>query len=614
MTNGPNHPLRVLVAVSRPIAQEIAVEHEGQTYQAISPIPWPPVQVVRDGLRQVLRQEAIPIAVRFLPHATLAGLGQALAEPYDVLHFAGHGAEDGSLFLEREDGTADPVEPAALAETLRGADVRLALLSACYSAKAGLALQAGGIPAVVMVDEAWPMDARAAALFNGQFYTWLARGRRPREAFNAGVRAVKGDAVLGTRGEQPVNPDTGAKEPYYWERFREFMGEDHPLVAAGLAGEYREVQPLRAACTVAADDIFVGREWEQIDAIRALQAGRWLTLVGPGGIGKTSLARRVARWQHERNHFPDGVLAVDAAGAATAAELADRFGTALAAVQPGFQVDPRRPWAGLAAALAGCCLAVVDNADDLAAEAVQALDGLLGQAADLRLLVTSRQRLGAVGHETALEVEQMAVGAGPVVGPAERTFLAYTPAERRAEAAEQLGAVRELCREVGGYPLALVLAAAQLADRTATVGGILGRVRAAMPEALAYARAASLPERHRSVGAALKSSFDRLSPAARLLAARVALLPGGASEELLEALEGGPGWRPAAEELRHGQLARWAEGRYTMLPPSAPPPRAWRRPRSRPPGACGPPATCATMPTSTGRGWTRRGRPRPTGR
>ena len=120
---------------------------------------------------------------------------------------------------------------------------------------------------------------------------------------------------------------------------------------------------------------------------------------------------------------------------------------------------------------------------------------------------------------------------------------------------------------MGGYPLALVLTAAQLADRTETVGGILGRVRAAMPEALAYARAASLPERHRSVGAALKSSFDRLSPAARLLAARVALLPGGASEELLEALEGGPGWRPAAEELRHGQLARWAEGRYTMLPP-----------------------------------------------
>ena len=50
MTNGPDHPLRVLVAVSRPIAQEIAVEHHGQIYQAISPIPWPPVQVVRDGL------------------------------------------------------------------------------------------------------------------------------------------------------------------------------------------------------------------------------------------------------------------------------------------------------------------------------------------------------------------------------------------------------------------------------------------------------------------------------------------------------------------------------------------------------------------------------------
>ena len=88
----------------------------------------------------------------------------------------------------------------------------------------------------------------------------------------------------------------------------------------------------------------------------------------------------------------------------------------------------------------------------------------------------------------------MAVGAGPALGPAERTFLAYTPAERRGEAIEQIGTVRALCREVDGYPLALVLAAAQLADRYETVVGILDRVRAAMPEALAYARAASLPD------------------------------------------------------------------------------------------------------------------------
>ncbi len=69
------------------------------------------------------------------------------------------------------------------------------------------------------------------------------------------------------------------------------------------------------------------------------------------------------------------------------------------------------------------------------------------------------------------------------------------------------------------------------------------------------------------MGAALKSSFDRLSPAARLLAARMALLPGGASKELLEALEGGAGRRPAAEEAASLPVARWAEGRYTILPP-----------------------------------------------
>jgi len=574
-------PLRILVVVSRPIAEEVELEHKGQTYHALSPVPRPPVEVVRDGLRKVLRDEAVPVAVRYLPHATLAHLQRALPEGYDVLHFVGHGGEDGSLLWERPDGLADPVPPDVVGEALRGAGVRLALLSACHSEPAGRALRDAGIPNVVMVDEEWPMDARVAALFNGQFYACLARGMRPSQAYEAALRAVRTDHRFGDRAAPPVNrfgdraaPPvnrwTGEEEPRYGERFEGLFDADAPLVERGVESGYRELHPLTAPCTVPADEVFVGREVERIEAIRLLEQGRWVTLVGPGGIGKTAVARQVARWEHERNRFPDGVLLVDATGRRTADDLADAFTVALSnpRVQPDFRPSPRHPWASIAQALQGRYLVLLDNGEDLEPGAVQALsDELLGQAEDLHILATSRRRMGSVGQEETVAIEQMVVGNSRYLGPAERMFLAYVPGERRAEVIENdLPTVQALCREVGGYPLGLVLTAAQLADERETVEGILTQVRKAMPEALSYTRAANLPERHRSVGAALKSSFERLSEEARLLLAHIAQFPGGVAEETLAALEEGE-WQEEARELRHSRLVDWADGRYTMLPP-----------------------------------------------
>ena len=198
MTNGPDHPSYPVVR-SRPIAQEIAVQHEGQAYQAISPIPWPPVQVVRDGLRQVLRQEAIPIAVRFLPHATLAGLGQAQPSPTTCFTLPATAprtaAYSWSGRTARPTRSSRPPWPRHCAAPTCG-------WPSCQPAtrpRPAWPSRLAASPPWSWSSQAWPMDARAAALFNGQFYTWLARGRRPREAFDAGGRAVKGDAVLGAR-------------------------------------------------------------------------------------------------------------------------------------------------------------------------------------------------------------------------------------------------------------------------------------------------------------------------------------------------------------------------------------------------------------------------------
>jgi tetratricopeptide (TPR) repeat protein len=153
-------------------------------------------------------------------------------------------------------------------------------------------------------------------------------------------------------------------------------------------------------------------------------------------------------------------------------------------------------------------------------------------------------------------------------------FIAYTPQKRQAEIVlEHFNAVREICRELGGYPLGILLEAAQLSDERETPESLLKALRANMVEALSYAKAAGIREPHKSVGAAMKSSYDRLSAAARQLLAHIAVFPGGAGEEMLKDLEGleEARWKEAERGLRELGLVRWEQDRYRMLPPI----RAW---------------------------------------
>jgi tetratricopeptide (TPR) repeat protein len=126
---------------------------------------------------------------------------------------------------------------------------------------------------------------------------------------------------------------------------------------------------------------------------------------------------------------------------------------------------------------------------------------------------------------------------------------------------------------LGGYPLGILLEAAQLSDDRETPERLLDALRANMVEALRYSRAAGLPDRHKSVGAAMKGSHDKLGAAAKQLLAHIAVLPGGAGEEMLKELEGldEVQWKGAERKVRELGLVRWREDRYRMLPPI----RAW---------------------------------------
>src|SRR5262249_55581594 len=159
-------------------------------------------------------------------------------------------------------------------------------------------------------------------------------------------------------------------------------------------GKYEELNAWTVPTNLPNTSDIVGREALTVDIIKALASARLVTLTGPGGIGKTTVAEEVARWHADRELFRDGVFFVPLEGISDAARLAE----ALAGVL-GVKSDPANPWGTVQSALArGEILLLLDNAESLlgssatdAESAIGALGKLLEATPGLKLLVTSRE-------------------------------------------------------------------------------------------------------------------------------------------------------------------------------------------------------------------------------
>ncbi|TYC15946.1 tetratricopeptide repeat protein [Actinomadura syzygii] len=272
---------------------------------------------------------------------------------------------------------------------------------------------------------------------------------------------------------------------------------------------------------------FVGRRRESSEARRLLGRTRLLTFVGAGGVGKTRLARRVAA--DVRRTFPDGVWLVNLAplrdGDLLASTVAATLGLADWSVRPSLDslvdfVSDKR------------VLIVLDNCEHLLDVSAAFVDGLLSAAANVRILVTSRQPLG-VGGETVLEVPPMSLPVPDEALSARRLDESEAVrlfVERAAEAVPGLvlgeadwEAVARLCRRLDGIPLAIELAAVrlrslsteQIIDRLDDRFGLLTRgSRTAMP-------------RQQTLRATVDWSRDLCSPGERTLWARLSVFSGG---------------------------------------------------------------------------------------
>ncbi|WP_340685374.1 BTAD domain-containing putative transcriptional regulator [Amycolatopsis coloradensis] len=301
---------------------------------------------------------------------------------------------------------------------------------------------------------------------------------------------------------------------------------------------------------------FVGRD-DELKLVAELLAGaRLVTLVGPGGAGKTRLATEVAT-RHPA-HTRGRVWFVPLAGVRDPGDLPGAVFAALELWDLGLSHggDPmRRPVDALARVVetlgAGESVLVLDNCEHLVDAAAELANTLLRRVPTLRILATSREAL-AIDGETLCPLGPLSVPEGsPTVSQAAeagaiRLFVDRAVAVRPDFVLDEstVDDVAQICHRLDGMPLALELAAARL--RSMTVGQISRRLDDRFRLLTSGSRTA-LP-RQRTLRAVVEWSWDLLDDAERVLARRLSVFGAGAEVEAVESVCAGDGL-PAEDVL-----------------------------------------------------------------
>jgi predicted ATPase/class 3 adenylate cyclase len=368
------------------------------------------------------------------------------------------------------------------------------------------------------------------AIVAGDGYVGLAVHRAARiAAAAAGGQVLVSEATAALAGDDL--PDAAALRPLGEHRLKDFPQPAalFQLDIAGLPTDFPPPRtlPRRASLPVPSGE-FVGREADvaALAAVLADERSRLVTLIGPGGMGKTRLAVETAGTV--AGSFPGGVVFVPLAAVVDPglmlASIADAVGSRR---EPG-----ARPIDVLAATLGDeRTLLVLDNFEQVVAARTD-VTALLDAVPSAVVLVTSRQAL-------RLRSERRYPLAPLADDPARHLF-----AERAAAVAPDFSIgdgngelVAEICRLLDGLPLAIELAAAR--TRLLPPAALLDRLRQRLD--VLGTGPVDLPERQRTLRATMDWSFDLLGPSEQAVFTGLAVFAGGCSLAAAEAVCGPPG-------------------------------------------------------------------------
>lgn len=268
----------------------------------------------------------------------------------------------------------------------------------------------------------------------------------------------------------------------------------------------------------------IGRDREITALAANLAERRFVTLRGPGGVGKTTVAIALA---HEVAHrFADGVRFIDLGALRDERHVAGTVASALGVVVPVGDPTPRL----LEKLRDKEIFLVLDNCEHVVNAVAHLAEQIHGYAPRSEILATSRETL-EVASEFVVELPPLDVP--PTELPTSADIGSYSSAQLFIECATAAGyetarlandfdIVGRLCRRLDGVPLAIELVASRLSAHSLVELDELieGRLR------LTWPGRRTAPLRHQSLSAAIDWSYDLVSPVERSLLQYLSVFPG----------------------------------------------------------------------------------------
>jgi predicted ATPase/DNA-binding SARP family transcriptional activator len=273
---------------------------------------------------------------------------------------------------------------------------------------------------------------------------------------------------------------------------------------------------------------FLGRNAELEQLGEAFRSSRLVTLIGPGGVGKTRLAVEAAA--RLRAEYPGGAWLIELAEVTEPEGVAPTAAAALGASghAPGDTQPPQSTAELIVRHLAGRSLVIVlDNCEHVIDEAATLAQTLLRAVPGLRLVATSREPLGVPG-EFLIPVTGLvpSVAAELFVDRARAVLPGFQPDEAAEEVIEGIG------RRLDGLPLAIELAAARL--RALPLSTLAERLDDRF--ALLTRGARTVLPRQQTLRAVVDWSYDLLFDDERRLFRRLSVFVGGCELDAVEAV------------------------------------------------------------------------------
>jgi predicted ATPase/DNA-binding SARP family transcriptional activator len=367
---------------------------------------------------------------------------------------------------------------------------------------------------------------------------WIKLGQKPEPAYRAlmSAHAAKGDmSKVAATYERCVKSlrEFGVEPSEQTNKLYESLksGKDTPKPVPVITKPATKVVSSNIPVPLTS---FIGRQKELKEIARLLSSSRLLTLTGPGGVGKTRLAIQTAHDSIKK--FKDGVFWVGLVGLSDANLIPQEIAPSLNVREVSNEplIDTLKDHLKFKD-----LLLILDNCEHLIEASAHCAEQLLAGCAKLKILATSRERLGLF-NETTWPVPSLPL---PEIqrtpSPSElEEYASVALFAERARAinsdflltAQNATAIAQICQRLDGIPLAIELAAARI--KVLSVDEIASHLTDRFSVLTSGSRTA-LP-RHQTLRATIDWSYDLLTEPERILFRRLAIFAGGFTLEGIE--------------------------------------------------------------------------------